>query len=100
VGFANFAKDRSRYVGLGRFIPYLLFPHIKYSVHILPKRDQEYAISCGINPWNPNKDSHLDLGAYFRDHFQGGGHAFVAGGRLKESELPKVYELIKRLNAS
>lgn len=83
--------------GMGRFIPYLLYPEILYAIHIQPHRSGTSSISCGINPWNKPKTSEKHLGNYFATHFGGGGHAFVAGGRVTTRESHKIDELVNFL---
>ena len=89
VAFANFSRSRD-YVGLGRFIPYMLFEKAQYALHLMPGFQKEhYAISCGINPWNKPQGIEKHLGNYFAKNFMGGGHAFVAGGKVAEFEINK-----------
>lgn len=95
VAVANFFDAQNvKFEGLGRFLPYLLFPEVEYAIHVLPKHKGHAAISCGINPWNKpiGKDKHL--GNFFVKHFGGGGHAFVAGGKIVEEDLGLIDELI------
>jgi hypothetical protein len=83
--------------GMGRFIPYLLFPDIRYAIHVQPPKNGVASVSCGINPWNKPKNAEKHLGNYFATHFGGGGHAFVAGGRITAREIHKIDELVKFL---
>lgn len=83
--------------GMGRFIPYLLFPEIQYAIHVQPPRNGVASVSCGINPWNKPDNAEKHLGNYFATHFGGGGHAFVAGGRITSREIHKIGELVKFL---
>ena len=87
-------KPQESFPGMGRFIPYLLFPDTLYAIHILPLKNGISSISCGINPWNKPKKFEKHLGNYFATHFGGGGHAFVAGGRLTSREAKKIEELV------
>ena len=98
VAYAKFL-DHKDYSGLGRFIPYLYFEDAHYAIHLAPKGRQGFSISCGINPWNKPKGEQRHLGNYFSKAFSGGGHAFVAGGKVKTEELSKVEELIQYLNS-
>lgn len=91
--FTNW-KTQDKFPGMGRFIPYLLYPDILYAIHILPPKNGVSSISCGINPWNKPKTFEKHLGNYFATHFGGGGHAFVAGGRLTAGEAKKIDELV------
>lgn len=97
VGLANFFNF-SRFDGMGRFLPYILFPEVEYAIHIMPRRHGFAAISCGINPWNKPAVMNKHLGNYFAKHFSGGGHAFVAGGKIAENDLSSVEDLIEFIN--
>ena len=95
VAIANFFHAPAHlYEGLGRFLPYLLFPEVEYAIHVMPKNKGLAGVSCGINPWNKpmGKDKHL--GNFFARHFGGGGHAFVAGGKVSEDDFPLIEKLI------
>ena len=97
VVVANFIKVPD-HEGMGRFIPYLLYPEAQYAIHVIPKKQGMATISCGINPWNkPNADGDgskaKHLGNYFADHFGGGGHAFVAGGKLSLTDEHLIEQL-------
>ncbi|MEY3903157.1 MAG: hypothetical protein RL189_2463 [Pseudomonadota bacterium] len=90
-------SENQSFPGLGRFIPYLLFPEIQYAVHVQPAKNGVASVSCGINPWNKPKSGDKHLGNYFATHFGGGGHAFVAGGRITSREIHKIDELVNFL---
>lgn len=96
VAITDFSQwsPKNNFPGMGRFIPYLLYPNILYAIHILPAKNGTSSISCGINPWNKPKKFEKHLGNYFATHFGGGGHAFVAGGRLTSRETKKIEELV------
>lgn len=94
--FMNWPADE-QFPGMGRFIPYLLYPEILYAIHIQPNKSGISSISCGINPWNKPKKGDKHLGNYFATHFGGGGHAFVAGGRITTRESHKIDELVNFL---
>lgn len=99
VALTNFMDWPSElpFPGMGRFVPYLLFPEILYAIHIQPNKSGTSSISCGINPWNKPKKQNRHLGNYFANHFGGGGHAFVAGGRITTRETQKIDELVNFL---
>jgi hypothetical protein len=94
VAVANFVGEHS-HEGLGRFLPYLLFPDVEYAIHVLPKAKGMATVSCGINPWRKPADTDRHLGNYFATHFGGGGHAFVAGGKMAETDLVVIEKLIE-----
>ncbi len=99
VAFAEFLQP-SEYKGLGRFLPYLYFPQAHYAIHLSPKGSTGvYSLSCGINPWNKPTDNVKHLGNYFSRNFAGGGHAFVAGGKITQETFYKLDELFDYLNA-
>lgn len=81
--------------GIGRFIPFVMHPEAKYAIHVFPKHKGNATISCGINPWNKPESSDKHLGNYFAKHFDGGGHSFVAGGRVPEDQIEKIEELVE-----
>lgn len=99
IAISNFMNwpAQENFPGMGRFIPYLLFPDILYAIHIQPNKSGMSSISCGINPWNKPQKSEKHLGNYFATHFGGGGHAFVAGGRITTREGHKIDELVNFL---
>ncbi|MCA2959266.1 MAG: DHH family phosphoesterase [Silvanigrellales bacterium] len=101
VAIANFVGETAN-EGLGRFLPYLLFPDVEYAVHVLPKAKGMATVSCGINPWNKPKTgdrAEKHLGNYFAAHFGGGGHAFVAGGKIQEADVAEIDRLIDFIRA-
>jgi hypothetical protein len=98
VAIANFV-DAPAYEGMGRFLPYLLFPEVQYAIHVLPKGRGMATISCGINPWNKPTENEKHLGNYFARHFSGGGHAFVAGGKVQDAEFEAIDRLIEFIRA-
>ncbi len=98
VAYAQFLEHKD-YAGLGRFIPYLYFEDAQYAIHLAPKGRGNYSLSCGINPWNKPLGAQKHIGNYFAKNFSGGGHAFVAGGKVKSEELGKIEELINYLNS-
>jgi hypothetical protein len=98
VAVAHFSGEASN-EGMGRFLPYLLFPEVEYAIHVLPKSKGHATVSCGINPWNKPAGSEKHLGKYFVEHFGGGGHAFVAGGKLSEGDASAIDRLIEFIRA-
>lgn len=98
VAYSNFLNSREFY-GMARFLPYLLFEDAEYALHVFPNSNKgSTSLSCGVNPWNKPKGNNKHLGNYFAHHFSGGGHAFVAGGRLLDGEVYKLDKLIEHLN--
>lgn len=98
VAYTNFIQSK-HYSSMGRFIPYLIYPESQYALHVMPKGKEEASLSCGINPWNPPKNQTKHLGNYFAQYFSGGGHAFVAGGKISLSKLEMLEQLIDHLNS-
>jgi|GEM_PF-608129 len=94
VALSNFV-DAPVYEGLGRFLPYVLYPEVEYAIHVLPKGKGHATVSCGINPWNKPLQGEKHLGNHFAKHFGGGGHAFVAGGKIGEGEMHLIDQLIE-----
>ncbi|WP_186645436.1 hypothetical protein [Fluviispira vulneris] len=98
VAFANFSDSRE-FSGMGRFVPYMIFAEAQYALHIMPSFNKGYSsLSCGINPWNKPADASKHLGNYFAKNFSGGGHAFVAGGKVMNHEFAKIEQLLEFLN--
>lgn len=97
VALSNF-WNAEHFSGLGKFVPYILHPEVEYAIHIMPRKDVIGAISCGINPWNKPTGHDRHLGNYFAKHFNGGGHAFVAGGKVSEENLKSIEDLISFIN--
>lgn len=98
VAYSNFLGTKE-FSGMARFLPYLLFPESEYALHVFPNYNKgSTSISCGINPWNKPKNSTKHLGNYFAQNFAGGGHAFVAGGRVLDDEVYKLEKLLEYLN--
>ena len=99
VAVANF-MGKGTNDSMGRFIPYLLMPEANYAIHVMPRKNGSGVVSCGINPWNkPAESAPKHLGNYFAQHFNGGGHAFVAGGRIVDGEQEKIAALVAYLNS-
>lgn len=98
VAYSNFIQSRE-FHGMARFLPYLLFENAEFALHVFPNFNKgSSSISCGINPWNKPQNTNKHLGNYFAQNFAGGGHAFVAGGRILQDEFYKVEKLIEYLN--
>lgn len=98
VALANFVGTYES-DGMGRFLPYLLFPDVQYAIHVIPKSRGVAVVSCGINPWNKPVEGEKHLGNYFAKHFGGGGHAFVAGGKIPDSEVGAIDRLIEYIHS-
>jgi hypothetical protein len=82
--------------GYNKFIPYLLFPHCRYSVGISasPTRAK---ISIGSNPWNPGA-AEKNL-ASLAERFGGGGHPRVAAISLNPSDISRAREIAREIAA-
>ncbi len=93
IAVCDFSKNPYSYKGFGRFIPYMLYPKSQYGLHIFPQKEG-FAISCGVNPWNSLQNK-KHLGFFFSQNFNGGGHEFVAGGRVNAQQVTEVFPKIK-----
>jgi hypothetical protein len=91
-------KEGMPYEGLGRFLPYMIFPDAQYGLHVLPKQKGFCSVTCGINPWNKPKSDEKHLGNFFAKNFSGGGHSFVAGGKIAENDTESVNKIINFIN--
>jgi hypothetical protein len=98
VSVSNFVGAKN-YCGMGRFLPYMLMPEVHYAIHVMPKPKGVATITCGINPWNKPEGEEKHLGNYFAKHFGGGGHAFVAGGKLPEGDSGALEKLVEFVNS-
>jgi hypothetical protein len=80
--------------GYNKFIPYLLFPHCRYSVGISasPVRAK---ISIGSNPWNPGS-AEKNL-ASLAERFGGGGHPRVAAISLDPSDITRARQVAREI---
>jgi hypothetical protein len=82
--------------GYNKFIPYLLFPHSRYSVGISASATRA-KISIGSNPWNPGS-AEKNL-ASLAEKFGGGGHPRVAAISLNPSDLARAREVAREIAA-
>jgi hypothetical protein len=80
--------------GYNKFIPYLLFPHCRYSVGISASATRA-KISIGSNPWNPGA-TEKNL-ASLAERFGGGGHPRVAAISLNPSEVARAREVAREI---
>lgn len=99
VVVCDFREREQLWCGLGRFVPYELVSEAAYAVHIAPaNRSGECAVTCGVNPWRP-QTSGLNLGHYFARSLSGGGHAYVAGGKISKGDSAAIDRLVGCLSA-
>ncbi len=80
--------------GYNKFIPYMLFPHCRYSVGVSasPLRAK---ISVGTNPWNEGgADKNL---ASLAEKFGGGGHPRVAAISFDPGQLEYAKKVAREL---
>ncbi len=96
VAVSNFIHHNN-FPGLSRFLPYVLFPDVEYAVQVLPKLKGMASISCGINPWKKTLHPNKHLGNFFAENFFGGGHSFVAGGKVAEEDSYMINNLVEFL---
>jgi len=82
--------------GYNKFIPYLLFPHARYSVGISASATRA-KISIGSNPWNPGA-AEKNL-ASLAERFGGGGHPRVAAISLDPSQITRAREVAREIAA-
>jgi hypothetical protein len=93
VAVSNF-MHHNHFPGLSRFLPYALFPSVEYAIQIQPQSHGFSSISCGINPWKKPTCDNKHLGNFFAEHFAGGGHSFVAGGKIPGEDSHLIDTLI------
>lgn len=98
VAIFDFREDPAAWRGIGRFVPYELMPQAYWAVHISPKDSSgTCAITCGENPWCRPRIS-AALGDLFARRFGGGGHSYVAGGRIADQDAEAVRQLVAELD--
>ncbi len=76
--------------GYNKFIPYLLFPHCRYSVGVSASTTRA-KVSLGSNPWNPDA-AEKNL-ASLAEEFGGGGHPRVAAISFAPGEIERARQV-------
>jgi hypothetical protein len=82
--------------GCNKFIPYLLFPHCRYSVGVSASATRA-KISIGSNPWND--DSAEKNLASLAEEFGGGGHPRVAAISLGPGDITRARQVAREIVA-
>jgi len=82
--------------GYNKFIPYLLFPHARYSVGISASATRA-KISIGSNPWNAGA-AEKNL-ASLAERFGGGGHPRVAAISLDPADIARARQVAREIAA-
>jgi hypothetical protein len=80
--------------GYNKFIPYMLFPHCRYSVGVSASAVRT-KVSLGSNPWN---DTAVDKNlASLAEKYGGGGHPRVAAISFDPGDLEGARKAAKEL---
>ena len=80
--------------GYNKFIPYMLFPHCRYSVGVSASATRA-KVSVGSNPWNEGSaDKNL---ASLAEQFGGGGHPRVAAISFDPADLERARQVAREL---
>jgi hypothetical protein len=80
--------------GYNKFIPYMLFPHCRYSVGVSASATRA-KVSVGSNPWNEGSaDKNL---ASLAEEFGGGGHPRVAAISFDPGDLEHARQVAREL---
>jgi hypothetical protein len=80
--------------GYNKFIPYMLFPHCKYSVGVSASAVRA-KVSVGSNPWNEGAtDKNL---ASLAEKYGGGGHPRVAAISFDPGDLDRARQVARDL---
>ena len=80
--------------GYNKFIPYMLFPHCRYSVGVSASATRA-KVSVGSNPWNEGSaDKNL---ASLAEQFGGGGHPRVAAISFDPGDLEHARQVAREL---
>jgi hypothetical protein len=83
-GVVFFDVSQHEVEGYNKFIPYYLFPEVRYSVSVSLSRLRS-KVSVGSNPWSPRPREH-NL-AKICERYGGGGHAAVAAISFAPDQL-------------
>jgi hypothetical protein len=82
--------------GYNKFIPYMLFPHCRYSVGVSASATRS-KVSVGSNPWN---DEAIDKNlASLADKYGGGGHPRVAAISFEPGDLDRARTAAREIAA-
>ncbi len=79
---------------VNKFIAYYLFPDARYSVTLIPARDQ-LRISVGSNPWAPVPRTHNI--AAICERYGGGGHPVVGAIALPPGECGRARAIAREI---
>jgi hypothetical protein len=80
--------------GYNKFIPYMLFPHCRYSVGVSASATRA-KVSVGSNPWDAGAaDKNL---ASLAEQFGGGGHPRVAAISFDPEDLERARQVAREL---
>jgi hypothetical protein len=80
--------------GYSKFIPYMLFPHCRYSVGVSASATRA-KVSVGSNPWN---DTAIDKNlASLAERYGGGGHPRVAAISFEPGDLDRARQAAREL---
>jgi len=80
--------------GYNKFIPYMLFPHCRYSVGVSASATRA-KVSVGSNPWNEGSAG-KNL-ASLAEQFGGGGHPRVAAISFDPADLERARQVAREL---
>ncbi len=102
VAIFDFRLAPEAWCGMARFVPYDLAPQAHWAIHVSPPDASGWcSLTCGENPWcRPPAESVVSLGELFAQHFGGGGHSFVAGGKIRSDDKRSVDDLVARLEGN
>jgi hypothetical protein len=80
--------------GYNKFIPYMLFPHCRYSVGVSASATRA-KVSVGTNPWDEGPvDKNL---ASLAEKYGGGGHPRVAAISFDPGDLDRARQAAREL---
>jgi hypothetical protein len=80
--------------GYNKFIPYMLFPHCRYSVGVSASANRA-KVSVGSNPWNEGA-AEKNL-ASLAEQYGGGGHPRVAAISFDPGDLDRARQVAREL---
>ncbi|MBI3950064.1 MAG: phosphoesterase [Acidobacteria bacterium] len=95
-GVVYFDVSEHEVEGYNKFIPYYLFPEVRYSVGVSLSSSRA-KVSVGSNPWSPKPREH-NL-AKICERYGGGGHAAVAAISFAPDRLEAARAVAQKITA-
>ena len=81
-GFIDISRSGSE----SRFMPYYLYPSIRYALTLKKGNTENFRLSFSASSWR-RKENKMHIGRFMRDNFGGGGHHDAGGAEFKSRAL-------------